>query len=63
MRRGDIWWAKLPGPWGRRPVLLIARNEAYQLLTWVVAVPLATRLRDAPSMVVARRLRARGVSQ
>lgn len=32
-------------------MLLIARNEAYQLLNWVVVVPLTTRLHDAPTMV------------
>ena len=29
MLRGEIWWAKLPPPVGRRPVLLLSRNEAY----------------------------------
>jgi hypothetical protein len=29
MLRGEIWWAKLPPPVGRDPVLLLSRNEAY----------------------------------
>ena len=28
MQRGEIWWANLPEPIGRRPVLLLSRNEA-----------------------------------
>ena len=52
MKRGEIRWADLPAPWGRRPVLLLARDEAYGLLTWVVAAPLSTTIRRIPSTVV-----------
>ena len=52
MRRGEIWWADLPDPWGRRPVLLVARNEAYDILTTVVVAPLTTRIRNIPSAVL-----------
>src|SRR5438067_8306131 len=52
MRRGEVWWATLPEPWGRRPVLLIARDEAYDLLSWVMVAPLTTAIRDIPSHVV-----------
>lgn len=51
MRRGEVWWADLPAPWGRRPVLLLARDEAYGLLTWLVAAPLTTRIRVNRSSV------------
>ena len=51
MRRGEIWWASLPAPWGRRPVLLLARDEAYTLLARVVVAPLTTTIRDIPSAV------------
>jgi mRNA interferase MazF len=51
MRRGEIWWANLPAPWGRRPVLLVARNEAYTLLAWVMVAPLTTALRAVPTVV------------
>lgn len=51
MRRGEVWWAQLPSPWGRRPVLLVARNEAYPLLTWVMVAPLTTRIRPIPTAV------------
>ena len=28
MRRGGVWWADLPPPAGRRPVLIITRDSA-----------------------------------
>lgn len=52
MKRGDVWWAELPEPWGHRPVVLLARNEAYTLLTWVVVAPLTRRIRRLPTIVV-----------
>ena len=30
MRQFEIWWANLPAPAGRRPVLLLSRNDAYR---------------------------------
>jgi mRNA interferase MazF len=51
VRRGEVWWADLPEPWGRRPILLLARDQAYELLTWVIVAPLTTRLRDLPTAV------------
>ena len=51
MRRGEVWWADLPAPWGRRPVLLLARDEAYRLLTWVMVAPLTSTVRDIPTAV------------
>jgi mRNA interferase MazF len=52
MRRGEVWWADLHEPWGRRPVLLVARDDSYRLLTWVMIAPLTSRLRDVPSTVL-----------
>ncbi len=52
MRRGSVWWADLLDPWGRRPVVLVARDEAYATLTWITAAPTTTRLRHAPSIVL-----------
>lgn len=51
MRRGEIWWGDLPEPWGRRPVLLLARDQAYAVLTWVIVAPLTTRRRNLPTTV------------
>jgi mRNA interferase MazF len=51
VRRGEVWWADLPAPWGRRPVLLLARNEAYSVLTWVIVAPLTTTTRNISTAV------------
>ena len=52
LRRGAIWWADLPAPWGRRPVVLIARDTAYRVLTSFAVAPLTTRIRTIPTTVV-----------
>lgn len=51
MRRGEVWWANLEHPWGRRPVLLVARDEAYGLLSRVMVAPLTTTIRRIPTAV------------
>ena len=33
MRRGEVWWAELPPPIGRRPVVLLSRDVAYRVRT------------------------------
>ena len=51
MKRGEIWWAELAPPAGRRPVLLLSRNEAYAVRELVMVAPLTTRIRGIPSEV------------
>lgn len=41
--RGEIWWAELPPPAGRRPVLLLSREESYAVRDFVIMSPLTTR--------------------
>lgn len=48
MRRGEIWWAELPQPAGRRPVLLLSRNDAYEVRALVTIAPITTRIRGIP---------------
>lgn len=48
MRRGEVWWADLPQPAGRRPVLLLSRNEAYLVRNLVTVAPISTRVRSIP---------------
>ncbi len=48
MRRGEIWWARLREPAGRRPVLLLSRDEAYPVRALVTVAPLTTRVRGIP---------------
>jgi mRNA interferase MazF len=52
VKRGEIWWAELASPAGRRPVLLLSRNEAYTVRELVVVAPLTTRIRGIPSEVL-----------
>ena len=51
MRRGEIWWAELEPPAGRRPVVLLSRNEAYSVRSLVIIAPVTTRIRGIPSEV------------
>lgn len=51
MKRGEIWWAELAPPAGRRPVLLLSRTEAYPVRELVMVAPLTTRIRGIPSEV------------
>lgn len=52
MRRGEIWWAELGKPAGRRPVVLLSRNEAYSVRSLVIVAPVTTRIRGISSEVV-----------
>jgi mRNA interferase MazF len=51
MRRGDVWWAHLPAPARRRPVVLLSRNEAYAVRQLVTVAPVTTRIRRIPTEV------------
>jgi mRNA interferase MazF len=51
MRRGEVWWAELPDPAGRRPVVLLSRNEAYAAREVVTVAPITSRVRGIPSEV------------
>ncbi len=48
MRRGELWWADLGHNAGRRPVLLLSRNEAYRVRSLVTVAPVTTRIRGIP---------------
>ena len=51
MRRGEVWWAKLPKPVGRRPVVLVSRDEAYAVRALVSVAPVTTTIREVASEV------------
>jgi len=48
MKRGEVWWASLPRPAGRRPVVLLSRDESYQVRNLVTIAPITTRIRNIP---------------
>jgi mRNA interferase MazF len=47
MRRGEIWWADLPRPIGRRPVLILSRNSMPAARREITVAYLTTRIRHA----------------
>ena len=51
MRQFDIWWAELREPAGRRPVLLISRDDAYPYLNKFIAVEITSTIRNMASEV------------
>jgi mRNA interferase MazF len=52
MRRGEVWWAEMGGAAGSRPVVLLSRDEAYDLRSLVVVAPVTSRIRSIPSEVM-----------
>ena len=46
MRQYEVWWASLPRPAGRRPVLLLTRSSAYDYLNKVVAIEITSTIRN-----------------
>jgi mRNA interferase MazF len=48
MKQYEIWWADLPPPVGRRPVLLLTRTAAYAYLNKVIVVEVTSTIRGIP---------------
>ncbi len=48
MQRGDIWWADLPSPAGRRPVVILSRDKAIQVREFVTIAEITTKIRSIP---------------
>ena len=48
MKRGEVWWANLPAPIGKRPVVLLSREEAYSVRGAVTVAEVTTRVRGIP---------------
>jgi len=51
MKQFEIWWAELREPAGRRPVLLLSRNDAYNYLSKFVAAEITSTIRQIASEV------------
>jgi len=65
LRQYEIWWADLPQPIGRRPVLLLSRDTAYDYLSRVIVVEVTSTIRNIPVEVLLGRaegLRRRSVA-
>ena len=52
MRQYELWWADLPEPAGRRPVLLLSRTPAFDYLSRVIVVEITTTVRRIPQEIV-----------
>ncbi len=48
MKRGEVWWASLPPPAAKRPVLLLSRNSAYAVRSLITIAPITRTVRDIP---------------
>lgn len=48
MRRGEVWWGQFPAPIGRRPVVLLSRDSAYQVRSAVTVAPVTRTVRNIP---------------
>lgn len=48
MKRGEIWWAELPKPSGKRPVLLLSRDTAIQVREVATVAQVTTAIRHIP---------------
>ncbi len=51
MKQYELWWAHLPEPTGRRPVMLLSRSPAYEYLKKIIIVEVTTRIRSIPQEV------------
>lgn len=51
-KQGEIWWADLPIPVGRRPVLILTRSVALPHLTNVTVAPLTRTVRHIKAEAV-----------
>ncbi len=52
MKRGEVWWAYLPRPAGRRPVVLLSRDSAYRVRSAVTVAPVTRTIRNIPVEVL-----------
>ncbi len=48
-QQGDIWWAEVET--ARRPVLIVTRSEAVEVLTGIVVAPVTRTIRQIPTEI------------
>ncbi len=51
MKRGELWWARLPQPDKTRPVALVSRDGAYEVREFIVVASVTTRMRGTRAEV------------
>lgn len=50
--RGEVWTYRFGAPDKRRPVVILTRNEAIELLSTVMVAPVTSTIRAIPSQVI-----------
>lgn len=48
MKRNEVWWAVQPDPIGKRPVVLLSRDESYGARNAVTVAQVTTKVRNIP---------------
>jgi len=48
MKRGEVWWVRFPAPAGRRPAVLVSRDQAYRVRGAITVVPVTRTIRGIP---------------
>ena len=51
MKRGEIWWAEMPLPAGKRPVVLASRDSSYAIRNSVTVVEVSRTIRGIATEV------------
>lgn len=51
LKQYEIWWARLPSPAGRRPVLLLTRPLGYSYVSRILVAEVTTTVRSIPQEV------------
>jgi mRNA interferase MazF len=51
VKQYELWWAEMPPPVGRRPVLLLSRTPAVSYLNKLVVAEITTTVRGIPQEV------------
>jgi len=51
MNRGEVWWANMSAPMGKRPVLLLSRDRAIQVRNSVTVAYITRTIRGIPTEV------------
>jgi mRNA interferase MazF len=51
MKRGEIWWAEMPLPAGKRPVVLVSRESSYAVRSSVTVAEVSRTLRGIANEV------------
>jgi len=48
LKKGEIWWANLPDPAGRRPVVILSRDIACKVRNSITVAEITRTIRNIP---------------